>query len=181
MGGRASAFDGISLNGWLLSPRWADRPQRAHTDDLILQAREASWAKPCVPAGLCTTADVQATADGARGRKHSSGGQIQTIFTSVGTPLGECRAKPHDFVPGGISLHKHDTAPRARPAGVRGASNAALRPEKLDNTMFFMFETRFPQHLTAARVRDAASGRRFRLLGQSREEARRNAGGKKGT
>jgi homogentisate 1,2-dioxygenase len=29
-----------------------------------------------------------------------------------------------------------------------GASNAKLAAEKLDNTMSFMFETRFPQHLT---------------------------------
>ena len=29
-----------------------------------------------------------------------------------------------------------------------GASNAKLKPEKLDETMSFMFETRFPQHLT---------------------------------
>jgi len=30
-----------------------------------------------------------------------------------------------------------------------GASNADLQAQKLDNTMSFMFETRFPQHLTA--------------------------------
>jgi homogentisate 1,2-dioxygenase len=29
-----------------------------------------------------------------------------------------------------------------------GASNADLKAVKLDNTMSFMFETRFPQHLT---------------------------------
>lgn len=29
-----------------------------------------------------------------------------------------------------------------------GASNADLKAEKLDNTMSFMIETRFPQHLT---------------------------------
>lgn len=28
------------------------------------------------------------------------------------------------------------------------ASNAILAPQKLENTMSFMFETRFPQHLT---------------------------------
>ena len=31
---------------------------------------------------------------------------------------------------------------------LRGPSNADLKAEKLDNTMSFMFETRFPQHLT---------------------------------
>ena len=52
------------------------------------------------------------------------------------------------FVPGGISLHNcmvphgpdHDAFERA--------SNAELRPHKLENTMAFMFETRFPQQVT---------------------------------
>ena len=35
------------------------------------------------------------------------------------------------------------------------ASNSALKPEKLDNTMSFMFETRFPQHLTEFAGREA--------------------------
>ncbi|MGI9368110.1 MAG: homogentisate 1,2-dioxygenase domain-containing protein, partial [Ruegeria sp.] len=29
------------------------------------------------------------------------------------------------------------------------ASNSNLGPDKLENTMSFMFETRFPQHLTS--------------------------------
>jgi homogentisate 1,2-dioxygenase len=36
-----------------------------------------------------------------------------------------------------------------------GASNADLRAVKLDNTMSFMFETRFPQHLTAFAAKEA--------------------------
>ena len=36
-----------------------------------------------------------------------------------------------------------------------GASNADLQAEKLDNTMSFMFETRFPQHLTAFAGKEA--------------------------
>jgi homogentisate 1,2-dioxygenase len=35
------------------------------------------------------------------------------------------------------------------------ASNANLGPDKLDNTMSFMFETRFPQHLTAFAATEA--------------------------
>jgi homogentisate 1,2-dioxygenase len=35
------------------------------------------------------------------------------------------------------------------------ASNAELRPEKLEDTMSFMFETRFPQHLTEFAAREA--------------------------
>ncbi len=36
-----------------------------------------------------------------------------------------------------------------------GASNAELRPQKLEETMSFMFETRFPQHLTEFAAREA--------------------------
>ena len=36
-----------------------------------------------------------------------------------------------------------------------GASNAELGAEKLDNTMAFMFETRFPQHLTPFAAKEA--------------------------
>jgi homogentisate 1,2-dioxygenase len=35
------------------------------------------------------------------------------------------------------------------------ASKAELKPQKLDNTMSFMFETRFPQHLTAFAAKEA--------------------------
>ena len=35
------------------------------------------------------------------------------------------------------------------------ASSAELKPEKLDQTMSFMFETRFPQHLTQWAAREA--------------------------
>ena len=35
------------------------------------------------------------------------------------------------------------------------ASYTDLKPEKLDETMSFMFETRFPQHLTAFAANEA--------------------------
>ena len=35
------------------------------------------------------------------------------------------------------------------------ASNVELAPDKLDNTMSFMFETRFPQHLTEYAAKEA--------------------------
>jgi homogentisate 1,2-dioxygenase len=34
-------------------------------------------------------------------------------------------------------------------------SSGDLKPEKLDNTMTFMFETRFPQHLTSYAATEA--------------------------
>ena len=36
-----------------------------------------------------------------------------------------------------------------------GASNASLGPDKLNNTMSFMFETRFPQHMTTFAATEA--------------------------
>ena len=42
-----------------------------------------------------------------------------------------------------------------------GASTADLKPEKLDNTMSFMFETRFPQHVTAFAAREAPLQARY--------------------
>ncbi|MGB1426676.1 MAG: homogentisate 1,2-dioxygenase domain-containing protein, partial [Paracoccaceae bacterium] len=36
-----------------------------------------------------------------------------------------------------------------------GASNGTLKPHKLDHTMSFMFETRFPQHLTQFAAKEA--------------------------
>ena len=35
------------------------------------------------------------------------------------------------------------------------ATSAELAPKKLENTMSFMFETRFPQHLTEFAAREA--------------------------
>jgi homogentisate 1,2-dioxygenase len=35
------------------------------------------------------------------------------------------------------------------------ATRADLKPAKLDNTMSFMFETRFPQHLTEFAAKEA--------------------------
>ena len=73
----------------------------------------------------------------------------------MGNIYGIYDAKPQGFVPGGMSLH-NCMLPHGpdRPA-FEGASNAALKPEKLDETMSFMFETRFPQHLTEFAVKVA--------------------------
>ena len=43
------------------------------------------------------------------------------------------------------------------------ASNAALAPHKLDATLAFMFETRFPQHLTEFAVIVALIGVMLKL------------------
>ena len=66
----------------------------------------------------------------------------------MGNIYGQYDAKPQGFVPGGISLHNMMLPHGPDRNAFEGASNAELGPEKLDNTMSFMFETRFPQQLT---------------------------------
>lgn len=66
----------------------------------------------------------------------------------MGNIYGEYDAKPQGFVPGGMSLHNMMLPHGPDRNAFEGASNADLKPHKLDNTMSFMFETRFPQHLT---------------------------------
>ncbi len=66
----------------------------------------------------------------------------------MGNIYGQYDAKSQGFVPGGTSLHNMMLPHGPDRNAFEGASNADLKPEKLDNTMSFMFETRFPQHLT---------------------------------
>jgi len=73
----------------------------------------------------------------------------------MGNIYGQYDAKPQGFVPGGMSLHNMMIPHGPDKEAFEGASNADLVPEKLDNTMSFMFETRFPQHLTEFAAREA--------------------------
>ncbi|PKP92602.1 MAG: homogentisate 1,2-dioxygenase [Alphaproteobacteria bacterium HGW-Alphaproteobacteria-16] len=66
----------------------------------------------------------------------------------MGNIYGEYDAKPDGFAPGGMSLHNCMLPHGPDANAFEKASNAELKPEKLDRTMSFMFETRFPQHLT---------------------------------
>ncbi len=66
----------------------------------------------------------------------------------MGNIYGIYDAKPKGFVPGGMSLHNCMLPHGPDRQAFEGASNAVLGPEKLEETMSFMFETRFPQHLT---------------------------------
>ena len=53
------------------------------------------------------------------------------------------------FVPGGFSLH-NTMLPHGPDGGAfERASTVDLKPHKLEGTMAFMFETRFPQKVTA--------------------------------
>jgi homogentisate 1,2-dioxygenase len=75
---------------------------------------------------------------------------MTVINEFMGLIHGAYKAKPPGFVPGGFSLHNamppHDPDKDA----FEGASNAALKLHKLEGTMAFIFETRFPLRVTAA-------------------------------
>ena len=73
----------------------------------------------------------------------------------MGNIYGVYDAKPQGFQPGGISLHNCMLPHGPDRDAFEGASSAELKPEKLDNTMSFMFETRFPQHLTEFAAKEA--------------------------
>ena len=73
----------------------------------------------------------------------------------MGNIYGQYDAKPTGFVPGGMSLHNMMLPHGPDRTAFERASATDLAPEKLDNTMSFMFETRFPQHLTAFAASEA--------------------------
>ncbi|KAB2850245.1 MAG: homogentisate 1,2-dioxygenase [Hyphomicrobiaceae bacterium] len=66
----------------------------------------------------------------------------------MGLIYGVYDAKPEGFVPGGMSLHNCMLPHGPDKQAFEHASNVELKPVKLTGTMAFMFETRFPQHLT---------------------------------
>ncbi len=67
----------------------------------------------------------------------------------MGLIYGVYDAKPEGFVPGGFSLHNQMLPHGPDAAAFEHASNTELKPVKLTGTMAFMFETRFPQRVTA--------------------------------
>lgn len=67
----------------------------------------------------------------------------------MGLIHGQYDAKEEGFVPGGMSLHNMMLPHGPDTMGFEKASKANLGPVKLDETMAFMFETRFPQHVTS--------------------------------
>jgi homogentisate 1,2-dioxygenase len=72
----------------------------------------------------------------------------------MGLIYGRYDAKEEGFVPGGASLHNMMLPHGPDTTGFEKAANVELKPAKLDDTMAFMFETRYPQQVTeyAARL-----------------------------
>jgi homogentisate 1,2-dioxygenase len=66
----------------------------------------------------------------------------------MGLIYGRYDAKPGGFVPGGMSLHNCMLPHGPDLNAFSKASSEELQPVKLTNTLAFMFETRYPQHLT---------------------------------
>ena len=66
----------------------------------------------------------------------------------MGLIQGQYDAKEKGFVPGGISLHNMMLPHGPDAYGFDKAANADLSPQKLEETMAFMFETRLPQIVT---------------------------------
>jgi len=62
----------------------------------------------------------------------------------MGLVHGAYDAKQGGFAPGGISLHNCMSAHGPDVASWRGATETDLKPHKIDNTLAFMFESRWP-------------------------------------
>ncbi len=73
----------------------------------------------------------------------------------MGNIHGQYDAKPKGFIPGGMSLHNMMLPHGPDHNAFEKASNEPMLPVKLENTMAFMFETRFPQHLTPFAAHEA--------------------------
>jgi homogentisate 1,2-dioxygenase len=66
----------------------------------------------------------------------------------MGLIRGVYDAKVDGFVPGGASLHNSWSAHGPDADTYARATNLELRPQKIEDTMAFMFETRYPIHPT---------------------------------
>jgi len=67
----------------------------------------------------------------------------------MGLIEGVYDAKREGFVPGGMSIHNMMLPHGPDADAFYAASLKKLAPEKLDKTLAFMFETRYPQHVTS--------------------------------
>ncbi|MET0429246.1 MAG: homogentisate 1,2-dioxygenase [Microvirga sp.] len=67
----------------------------------------------------------------------------------MGLVYGQYDAKPQGFVPGGISLHNTMLPHGPDVEAFEKASSVDLKPHRLEGTLAFMLETRFPQRVTA--------------------------------
>jgi homogentisate 1,2-dioxygenase len=83
----------------------------------------------------------------------------------MGLIYGQYDAKPQGFAPGRFSLHNTMLPHGPDVDAFEGASNAELKPHKLEGTMAFMFETRFPQRVTAFAAQSEALQKSYGAYG----------------
>lgn len=74
---------------------------------------------------------------------------INVMSEFMGLIFGRYDAKPEGFAPGGMSLHNCMLPHGPDAKAFAQAADAELQPEKLTDTLAFMFETRLPQHPTS--------------------------------
>ena len=79
----------------------------------------------------------------------------------MGLVHGQYDAKPEGFRPGGMSLHNTHVPHGPDNEAFTQASNASLAPHKLDNTLAFMFESRWRFKPTAWALNHAALDRGY--------------------
>ncbi|HZD51877.1 MAG TPA: homogentisate 1,2-dioxygenase domain-containing protein, partial [Woeseiaceae bacterium] len=85
----------------------------------------------------------------------------------MGLIYGEYDAKSGGaLVPGGATLHNCMTAHGPDSATWERASAAELAPQKLDHTMAFMFESRYPMHPTRFALESATLSKDYRACWQ---------------
>ena len=88
---------------------------------------------------------------------------VMTEF--MGLLYGDYDAKAEGFLPGGASLHNCMSAHGPDAESWEKATRAELKPQKIDNTMAFMFESRYAMRLTRYAVEIfGAAARLFRRL-----------------
>ncbi|MGI4813273.1 MAG: homogentisate 1,2-dioxygenase [Janthinobacterium lividum] len=76
----------------------------------------------------------------------------------MGLVYGQYDAKPEGFKPGGASLHNCMVPHGPDEESFAKATGADLKPQKLDGTLAFMFESRYRFVPTAYALRDGAQG-----------------------
>jgi homogentisate 1,2-dioxygenase len=79
----------------------------------------------------------------------------------MGLVHGQYDAKPEGFKPGGMSLHNSMVPHGPDAEAFEQASSAKLAPHKLDNTLAFMFESRWRFHPTAYALNEAPLDRDY--------------------
>ncbi len=88
----------------------------------------------------------------------------------MGNIYGVYDAKPDGFMPGSMSLHNCMLPHGPDRQAFDHATEEALVPERLSETMSFMFETRFPQQLTPFAAQEAPMQQDYQAVWRTLEK-----------